>query len=72
MRKRDREFDEVLIKGAQAANGESCAGSFLYIKSERNLLDSLRRRATDLERVCAERDAELGACVGSIERTIIF
>ncbi len=67
MRKRDREFDEVLIKGAQAANGESCAGSFLYIKSERNLLDSLRRRATDLERLCAERDAELAALRQSVK-----
>jgi chromosome segregation ATPase len=37
------------------------AGSFLYMKSERNLLESLRKRTTDLEKALSERDIELAA-----------
>lgn len=59
LRKKDREIDEVLVKGAQAAAGDSCASTFLYMKSERSMLDAMRKRAVDLERALSERDLEL-------------
>jgi hypothetical protein len=94
-RKKDKEIDEILVKGAQAAAGDAAvryplsptssfplyftlivalflcwqADSFLYLKSERSLTESLRQKTAFLEKQLSAKEEELATIKVSLKFT---